>query len=376
MTEPRILIIGYYGFRNAGDELMLAALLRAIRELRPAARITVVSGDEADTRARHGVDTVPYIPSGRVQRWRVMLKSVASADVVLFGGGTFLQDYGFRGWRPISYYLKLVLAARLLGKEVGILGAGAGPLVTGMGRFIARLIVDLSHVTVMRDEASVQVLQQLGFPPGALRLGADLVTAGAVVPPRSEGRARSKVGVSFFPFFAYVHNDSERQQRMTAEVAKLLSVLSSDYELTFFCFQEEVDGADNLFADELTGRYGIRCRKILFSDGAEAFVSTVAEMDCVIGMRYHFVLLALLAGVPEICAVSYHPKVAALMNEMDLAENVIDLELFTSDVVLTKLSKLKRHYGNSASVRDYLERGEVNNAALSQLLGGRTAPGA
>jgi polysaccharide pyruvyl transferase CsaB len=368
MNAPRVLVIGYYGFRNAGDELMLSALLRSIREMQPAARVTVMSGDEAETRARHDVATVPYPSADRGERWRTMLKAVGGSDVVLFGGGTFLQDYGFRGWRPISYYLKLVLAARLLGKEVGILGAGVGPLQSGMGRFISRLIVNLSHVTVVRDHASLELLRELGFPPGSVTLGADLVAGNSFTACRGRSAGRKKVGVSFFPFYGYVHADEAKQRRMTDQVAKLLLALSAENELYYFCLQEDVDGADNLLADLLVEDYGIPCRKVLFSDGAEAFTDAISEMDCVIGMRYHFLLLALLAGVPEVCAVAYHPKVTSLMQEMDLAENVIDLELFTVDMVVTTLSKLKCNDSESAAIREYRRRGEANDAALRQLL--------
>jgi polysaccharide pyruvyl transferase CsaB len=369
MNAPRLLVVGYYGFKNAGDELMLSALLRSIRELRPAARITVMSGDEAETRARHSVETVPYPSADRGERWRNMLKAVAGSDFVLFGGGTFLQDYGFRGWRPISYYLKLVLAARLLGKEVAILGAGVGPLQTGIGRFISRLIVALSHLTVVRDPASLELLRELGFPPGSVTLGADLVAGYSMTTRGARGAGRKRIGVSFFPFYGYVDADEAKQRLMTNQVAKLLLELSGENELYFFCFQEDVDGADNLYANLLAEEYGIPCRKVLFSEGAEPFTDAVAEMDCVIGMRYHFLLLALLAGVPEVCAVAYHPKVTALMREMDLLENAIDLELFSADMVLTMLSMLKGNDSECEAIREYRRRGEANNTALRQLLG-------
>lgn len=43
----RLVISGYYGFGNAGDEAMLAAILEAILEVVPEADITVISGIRA-----------------------------------------------------------------------------------------------------------------------------------------------------------------------------------------------------------------------------------------------------------------------------------------------------------------------------------------
>ena len=49
----KILIAGYYGFGNLGDEAILAALAQALLQRIPGCRITVVSGDPERTQAQH-----------------------------------------------------------------------------------------------------------------------------------------------------------------------------------------------------------------------------------------------------------------------------------------------------------------------------------
>ena len=41
--EKRIVVSGYYGSKNAGDEAMLAAMLEVLRGLDPKLHITVIS---------------------------------------------------------------------------------------------------------------------------------------------------------------------------------------------------------------------------------------------------------------------------------------------------------------------------------------------
>ena len=53
-----IVISGYYGFANAGDEAMLAALLGSLEDLIPGASITVISGHPDMTRENHHVEAV------------------------------------------------------------------------------------------------------------------------------------------------------------------------------------------------------------------------------------------------------------------------------------------------------------------------------
>ena len=53
-----IVVSGYYGFGNAGDEAMLAAMIEALTDIEPNVQITVISGNPDDTKRRHGVCAV------------------------------------------------------------------------------------------------------------------------------------------------------------------------------------------------------------------------------------------------------------------------------------------------------------------------------
>jgi len=58
--NARVVICGYYGFGNAGDELILAGMLRDLRALRPGLAATVISGNPPLTQACHGVDAIHW----------------------------------------------------------------------------------------------------------------------------------------------------------------------------------------------------------------------------------------------------------------------------------------------------------------------------
>ena len=54
----KILISGYYGFGNAGDEALLSSILQALLELEPQAEITVISGNPRETMETHKVKAI------------------------------------------------------------------------------------------------------------------------------------------------------------------------------------------------------------------------------------------------------------------------------------------------------------------------------
>ena len=82
-----ILIAGYYGFGNAGDEAILAAMLGELRVLRPDLDLAVASGDPAATAARHGVRAVAR------DDLTAVIAAIRASDLVILGGGGLFQDY-------------------------------------------------------------------------------------------------------------------------------------------------------------------------------------------------------------------------------------------------------------------------------------------
>ncbi|HLS90479.1 MAG TPA: polysaccharide pyruvyl transferase CsaB, partial [Limnochordia bacterium] len=53
----RVVVSGYYGFGNTGDEAVLRGLITALRRA-GSVEITVLSGNPRETRALHGVEAV------------------------------------------------------------------------------------------------------------------------------------------------------------------------------------------------------------------------------------------------------------------------------------------------------------------------------
>ena len=81
----RLLLAGYFGFDNAGDEAIFEALVENFRRLHPGVRLTaLVQGEE--TARRLGVETVPRKDVGAV--WKALRQN----DLFVLGGGGLFQD--------------------------------------------------------------------------------------------------------------------------------------------------------------------------------------------------------------------------------------------------------------------------------------------
>ena len=162
-----ILIGGYYGGGNLGDEAILAAILQDLRNLDPSLKYSVVSWDPHLTRKEHEVGAV---------YWRdieALVEASLKADLILVGGGGLFQDHW--GLDPntylridhggISTYGSLPLLAEMTGTPCLMYGVGIGPLQSEIARDHTRLAAERCRRVTVRDQSSYRRLLYTGYQP-------------------------------------------------------------------------------------------------------------------------------------------------------------------------------------------------------------------
>jgi len=170
-----ILIAGYYGFGNTGDEAILSAILKDLRALRPDLDLHVVSGNPSETASRYRVRAVLWSDI------QAIIEHAQACDLILLGGGGIFHDY----WGAqantlltakhagIPFFSGFPLLAWLLDKPCMIYAAGVGPLFSDEGKELTRLAFELVDVATVRDAESRQILQTLGLSVDKIRVTAD-----------------------------------------------------------------------------------------------------------------------------------------------------------------------------------------------------------
>ncbi|MBW5445901.1 polysaccharide pyruvyl transferase CsaB [Cohnella sp. CFH 77786] len=156
----RLVLSGYYGFKNSGDEAVLKSILTALehagKERGVRVEPVVLSGDPDWTSRQYGVEAVPRLKLGAVRA------ALRSSDGLISGGGSLLQDA--TGLGSIPYYLGIMEMARWCGKPTFVYAQGIGPVNRSIFRWpIARAFRKAAYVSV-RDEESAALLRQFGVP--------------------------------------------------------------------------------------------------------------------------------------------------------------------------------------------------------------------
>ncbi|MBP2655047.1 MAG: colanic acid biosynthesis protein [Firmicutes bacterium] len=296
-----IVISGYYGFANAGDEAMLTAMIEALTTVDPEVRITVLSGNPADTKRRHGVEAVYRLNYPEIMR--VMAKS----DLLISGGGSLLQDV--TSDRSLYYYLSIMILAKKLGTPVMLYAQGIGPVRGSLAKGAMRYIGNMVDLITVRDDASCDELKSLGVKKPPIYVTADPVLA--LHPVDCEvGRSilqRYNLDRGTKPLIGL----SAREWKDWAYYKQVLAIALDeiveefDARVVFLPMQ----WPDDLeVARRIKGH--MRRPAVLLEDEftTSEFLSLVGSLDMLIGIRLHALIFAAVMQVPMI-GVSYDPKI-------------------------------------------------------------------
>ena len=343
-APPRILIGGYYGHGNLGDEAILQAMLDEWRREIPSLSAIVVSGDPAQTRRDYGVAAVHDrdVPA--------IVDAAGRSDLVVLGGGGLFQDYfGLdeatmlsRVHWGLTYFAAFPAVALLMRRPFMVYAVGVGPLQTPDGMRYARLIIERADAVTVRDAGSRDVLPSIGAPTDRVTVAADPAfllerAADSRVQEILEesGVPRDRSGLVAVAVRQW--NRSGEPAVWQGEIAGALDRLGERYSpsILFVPFQATTE-------DELTDdRAAAESIRTLMRRRDQTFVSPAplrpadvqalfAASDLVLAMRLHGVILAANVQTPAV-ALAYDPKLRAVMQQLGLGEYVVDLAAVTAD---------------------------------------------
>ncbi len=91
-----MLLVGYYGYQNFGDEWLLNQTIRLIRHHNKKQPIKVVQNNQSE-------QSVP-----RYNLWK-LFHAIRQTDAVVFGGGSLFQTRS--SWRSVWYYAAIMAIA-------------------------------------------------------------------------------------------------------------------------------------------------------------------------------------------------------------------------------------------------------------------------
>ena len=149
----KVVISGYYGADNFGDEAILETLIQRLKK--NEADITVISTNPDKTSKTHNVNSIKSFALSKV------IKQISKSDVLISGGGSLLQDV--TSVKSLFYYLFVIFVAQFFKKEVIIFAQGIGPINNKIGEFFTKKLLKKCRWVSVRDEKSLFLLRGWGI---------------------------------------------------------------------------------------------------------------------------------------------------------------------------------------------------------------------
>lgn len=317
-----IIISGYHGFANSGDEALLFAILNTLRKEKPSLKFTVLSKKPEETAEIYNVNSI-----NRYNFFKIK-KEMSQSKMLLFGGGSLLQDV--TSSKSLLYYLAIIRLAQKCKIKTMLYANGIGPITKKRNRFISAKVLNNVDFITLRDDKSDEELKSLGVTKPKIIITAD--------PAFTLDADISRSG-KFFTDIAGVPRDislcavsirawKNASGDFTQKIANLCDYMVNTHRIypLFVPMQYPQDTEiSRLVMSKMKNKSYIISRELSVP---EVF-SVLSEAEILIGMRLHSLIYATTLAIPAM-ALCYDPKISAFMESLNQPDR-IDVDSFNLD---------------------------------------------
>lgn len=297
----RVLLSGYYGFGNLGDEALLEVIVERVRRRFPGVVLDVLSATPEATAKRLGVEAT--------QRWKpqAVRAAISRADAVLSGGGGLLQSA--TSLRSLAYYAGILRAAIRAHRRTMIFAQSIGPLDLIGKLLVRRLCRGLDRATV-RDERSRALLASL-LPGTPIERTADPVFL--YDPHEAADLSREGLGPESGAYAVICLRTCHGFAAGIATIARAVDRLADVHRVRAAFLP--LGGAGDAEVSTTVIRACRTAPMLLPQPSLAKAAAILAGARVVMGMRLHALILAARSAVPFL-AIPYDPKVDALVDDL------------------------------------------------------------
>lgn len=313
-----ILIYGWFGENNIGDELLLKTMLEMLSEDKEMIPFISCSNPK-EVKKNHKVKTATVAIDGSVKKLIKalcispfsLIKCMYKTEALIISGGGAISDWNYTSTKEMFYLINWFAKKK---KPIYLLGIGVGPITREKpGGYFSTVLNKASAITV-RDMASLTELEKINVKN--VQLSNDLVSYSTLRQVEGHQTKMKKIGLVVVPVCQSTPDVLETMRR---EWSKLIFLLDGTYEVSIIPFQMNYDMS---FIQSL--EFDRAKVKVCIPQKLWDTIDFVSQQDCIIGMRYHSLILSILLG-KKFIPVIYHSKTAELCKEYDIEKYAVSI---------------------------------------------------
>jgi polysaccharide pyruvyl transferase WcaK-like protein len=379
MKLDKAFLYGYYGTNNLGDDLLLSAVIRNLKEMSADillsvrclevplhihdAQVTFVKIEKVMTNQR--LSKIHRLAKYVVGVWR----SLYGCQIFVFGGGTLFHSQK-NSYVNLLFILMWVIVARLRGARVYAIGVGVAALRTWFARMIQKLIISLSEDFAVRDHSSQMNCGGSLFIKKRIRQTSDLVFSEASYRSGSSDRQTGGAVLGVTLAASDFDLSQEKCQATLRALAEAIICLAREgWDIHLLSFQEPI-GASDLSDLALFTKLRMLCPDVpmqhrkLVPDPI-VIAEQYAKLSVIVGMRFHGHVLAAMQSVPFV-GVSDDGKVTDLC----AAFNMLSFKIgdFTSEILIDSIIKTQAVRPDLHVLNELASKARSNYSSLKRAI--------
>ena len=345
----KILISGYYGFGNIGDDAVLLAIITGFKKRIPLVEITVLSQTPHLTSIQYNVKAIDR------GNWTKLISEIKACDVFISGGGSLLQNTTSN--RSLFYYLSLIKLAKIFNKKVIIFAQGFGPIKGLTTNKLTKHILNSVDLILLRDKLSYDQIIQMSIKQPAVCLTADI----ALTLDMPSDQAGQEILKSLHikkekPLLGIAVRDFKSLNLDTLHESIDSFCQKHGFQVIFIPFHPIID---NETAAKIMQKVKTKGYLAIGKLSVHETMALFTQLDVLIGMRLHALIFGLMAQVPCL-GLSYDPKVASFMQDAELP--FIDLNSgIDNKEILMRLDEIMKDKQTTASqMQGFKDKANLN----------------
>jgi polysaccharide pyruvyl transferase WcaK-like protein len=360
----KILIQGYYGFENIGDDILMMITYNLITEKYPDAEISVFSNAKNNAYIEELVGKkLDYLNS----------ETFGNFDLVVHGGGGVFFDFshGSSKQKLVNRTIKIIgknnysalypKLRRWAGKpsrittrsRIGI-GLGIGTFTNSSAKFWTAipLLHSFNHM-IVRDQESILNLKSLQYK-GSVEQSTDMAFMKSHwMPTVSRKEKKSK---SIAVILKDWHFNDHSHIRIFQD--RLTAIEKAGFAITFYSF---CPPKDQFFIELFKSDYTVHEWNPHDSD-LQSYLGELSKHQAVVTSRAHGCIIGACLGIPPIC-IDIEPKLRMFASMLPMGAAIIAEDAPAE----TWIKLLQKTCDNAAAIEKSLEEEiEVNRLMIEQ----------
>lgn len=301
-----IAILGYYGYKNSGDEAILRSTLDSLRGVDSELSFLVLSKNPRETKKIYLVDSVNRFNFIKV------IRILKASRLFLAGGGSLIQDN--TSTRSIWYYLTVLKMAKRLGTKTMLFANGIGPIKRAFNRrFTARILNNLQTIS-LRDSESFNEIKAMGIKKPNIYVTSD---PAILLEPAAKSDVDKLIEYEKIPLDKPLIGFSIRKWADSSyvnQIAKIADYCVKNFDAHPVFIPMQYPG-DFEISKAIKSRMEYSSSIITSIYTPELLLGLTARLELMVGMRLHSVIYAASRCIP-LMGLAYEPKVESFLKEI------------------------------------------------------------